>query len=79
MKGQAKRLDPYKDNLYRRTQDATGANVLEKSCPKCSKKAGETVFYVESDFTAVSKVTGQPEMKKDCHRHRKALALPLEA
>ncbi len=79
MKGQAKLLDPFKDNLYRRTVDsATGAHVLEKSCPKCSKKAGATVYYAETDFTAVSKVTGQTEMKKDCHRHRKALALPVE-
>lgn len=78
MKGQAKLLDPFKDNLYRRAQDASGANVLEKSCPKCSKKAGSTVYYVEADFTAVSKVTGKPEMKRDCHRHRKAIAVPVE-
>lgn len=73
MKGQAKILDPFKDNLYRRTLDAvTGAKVLEKSCPKCSKKAGATVYYVESEFEALSKDGAKTEMKRDCYRHRKA-------
>jgi len=77
MKGQAKLLDPYKDNLYRRSLDeATGARVLEKSCPKCSKKAGATVYYDEREFEAPSKDGSKLESKKDCQRHRKAIALP---
>lgn len=76
MKALAKRLDPFKDNLYRRIEDAAGARVLEKSCPKCSKKAGTTVYYAESEFEAPSKDASRTESKKDCHRHRKAVALP---
>lgn len=77
MKGQAKLLDPFKDNLYRRSLDAaTGARFLEKSCPKCSKKAGATIYYVESEFEAISKDSGKVEMKRDCQRHRKAVSIP---
>lgn len=73
MKGQAKLLDPYKDNLYRRSLDeATGEKFLEKSCPKCSLKAGATVYYAEREFEAPSKDKTKVEIKRDCHRHRKA-------
>lgn len=77
MKGQAKLLDPFKDNLYRRTENAAGAKVLEKSCPKCSKKAGATVYYAESEFEGPSKDSSKVESKRDCHRHRKAIAVPV--
>lgn len=77
MKSQAKLLDPFKDNLFRRSMDAaTGARVLEKSCPKCSKKAGETIYYVESEFEALSKDGARTEMKRDCQRHRKPVSAP---
>lgn len=73
MKGHARRLDPFKDNLYRRASDAaSGGTHVEKSCPKCSQKAGELVYYAESDFVTLSKATGRPEPQRLCNRHRKS-------
>lgn len=72
MKGRAKVLDPFKDNLYRRELDAeTGEKFIEKSCPKCSKKAGVTVFYRESAFGEQVTANGQTKPQKDCQLHRK--------
>lgn len=75
MKGRAKLLDPCRDNLYRRELDqTTGELVLEKSCPKCSKKAGVTVYYRESEFRKGH--DGGTESLRDCQRHRKASPSP---
>ncbi len=73
MKGRAKVLDPFKDNLYRREQDPeTGEKFLEKSCPKCSKKAGTTVFYRETAFGEQIAANGAVKPQRDCQMHRKA-------
>jgi hypothetical protein len=72
MKGRAKVLDPFRDNLYRRDLDPeTGEKVLSKSCPKCSKKAGTTVFYRESAFGEQVAANGQAKPQRDCLLHRK--------
>jgi hypothetical protein len=73
MKGRAKVLDPFKDNLYRREQDPeTGEKFLEKSCPKCSKKAGTLVFYRETAFGEQTAANGSVKPQRDCQLHRKA-------
>lgn len=74
MLGRAKRLDPLKDNLYRREVDqATGERTVQKSCPKCSKKEGTVVFYPESDFGVHQTPTGRTQAYRDCSKHRKKL------
>lgn len=73
MQGRAKLLDPNRDNLYRRRVDeATGAKTMEKSCPKCSKKAGTTVYYPESDFATPGSGDSRSPAHRDCMKHRKA-------
>jgi hypothetical protein len=70
MKGRAKLLNPNRDNLFRlRVDEATGARVMEKSCPKCSKKAGTTVYYPEGDFPS----TGSGPSNRECLKHRKVV------
>lgn len=73
MQGRAKLLDPNKDNLYRRLlNETTGEKTMEKSCPKCSKKAGTIIYYPESDFKTQSEVDGRSETHRDCQKHRKS-------
>lgn len=72
MKGRAKVLDPFKDNLFRRELNPeTGEKVLEKSCPKCSKKAGSTVFYPEAAFGEQVAANGTVKPQRDCQLHRR--------
>lgn len=73
MKGRAKLLDPLRDNLYRRAVDgSTGQPIMEKSCPKCSKKAGVAIYYPEHDFDKPFEAGARNAAHRDCQKHRKA-------
>jgi hypothetical protein len=72
MQGKAKLLDPFRDNLFRRKVDeTTGEKITEKSCPKCSKKAGTTIYFPESAFRKQDGSAIRTESHRDCDRHRR--------
>lgn len=72
MKSRAKLLDPLRDNLFRRVVDeATGLTIMEKSCPKCSKKAGGIIYYPETAFMACLDSKNRKGTDRDCQKHRK--------
>ncbi|MNY30060.1 hypothetical protein D3C86_1641450 [compost metagenome] len=72
MQGKAKLLDPFRDNLFRRKVDeATGEKITEKSCPKCSKKAGTTIYYPESAFQTQDGSAVRAASLRDCAQHRR--------
>lgn len=72
MKSRVKVLDPFKDNLFRRELDEqSGEKVITKSCPKCSKKAGTTIFYRESEFGEMIASNGTTKPQKDCLKHHR--------
>ena len=67
-----KRLDPYKDSLWRvQLNPKTGKEEKHKSCPSCSKKAGQVVYHTESYFGERDMGNGKIEIQSWCPECRK--------
>lgn len=67
MRRSPRRLDPFKDSLWRLAVDSvTSLKVKEKSCPSCSKKAGHAVYLPESAFGDRVMESGKVEIQPWC-------------